>query len=72
MPTLNAKRQVRYSQADLNAIEGAMNILSFMNEFAGSGPDFAAVKAGLGRVLDYMKQQRDGKSGDKPTIAKTA
>lgn len=72
MPTLNAKRDVRYHQYDINAIHAAWNVLHFMAEFdGGSELDFEAIARSLIDARDYIVSQRNGKpAAPKPETAK--
>lgn len=61
MPSLNSKRQVRYTAADLNALAGAITLLEFMAEFIDDNQTSQLAKkseSDLRRLTEYVKQQR--------------
>lgn len=66
MPSLNSKRQVRYTAADLNAIDGALTVLQFMKEFEANASVSGDINS-LRAVQNFISEQRKKASEKQPT-----
>lgn len=65
MPSLNSKRKVTYSKADLNAVDGVLTIVEFAKSYDGveadSGLTLSVLHSQLVNFAKHVAKQRNGK-----------